>query len=104
MYQEAQQDNFVRLKQNPNATYVEVDKNFAENILKLVNEERTKRGLRVLRLAYDLQEGAAIRAKELTILYDHTRPNGEPCYTVIIASEKILRLVSVVWKRLCSHG
>lgn len=83
VYQEAQQDNFVKLKQNPNATYVEVDKNFAENILKLVNEERTKRGLRALRLAYDLQEGAAIRAKELTILYDHTRPHGEPCYTVI---------------------
>ena len=83
VYQEEQKDNFVRLKQNPNATYVEVDKNFSENILKLVNEERTKRGLQALYLAYDLQEGAAIRAKELTILYDHTRPNGEPCHTVI---------------------
>ena len=83
VYQEAQKDNFVRLKQNPNTTYVEVDENFAENILKLVNKERTQRGLQALRLSYDLQIGAAIRAKELTVLYDHTRPNGEPCYTVI---------------------
>lgn len=83
VYQEAQQDNFVRLKQNPNTTYVEVEKDFAEKILRLVNEERTQRGLRALRLAYDLQDGAAIRAKELTVFYNHTRPNGEHCYTVI---------------------
>lgn len=60
-----------------------IKKYFAENILKLVNKERTQRGLQALRLSYDLQIGAAIRAKELTVLYDHTRPNGEPCYTVI---------------------
>lgn len=83
VYQDAQKDDFLRLKQNPVTTYVEVDKNFAENILKLVNEERIQRGLRALRLAYDLQDGAGVRANELTVLYDHTRPNGEPCYTVI---------------------
>ncbi|MBR2139282.1 MAG: CAP domain-containing protein [Phascolarctobacterium sp.] len=83
VYQEAQKDNFERVKLNPNATYVEVDRDFAEKILMLVNKERTQRGLRAIRLSTDLQSGAAIRAKELTIFYDHTRPNGEPCYTVI---------------------
>ena len=83
VYQDAQQDNFLRLKQKPVTAYVEVEKDFAEKILRLVNEERAQRGLRALRLAYDLQDGAAVRAKELTVLYDHTRPNGEPCYTVI---------------------
>jgi len=83
VYQEAQKDNFERVKLNPNATYIEVDRDFAEKILMLVNKERTQRGLRALRLSTDLQSGAAIRAKELTVLNDHTRPNGEPCYTVI---------------------
>ena len=83
VYQDAQQDNFLRLKQNPVTAYVEVEKDFAEKILRLVNEERAQRGLRALRLAYDLQDGACVRANELTVLYDHTRPNGEPCYTVI---------------------
>lgn len=83
VYQEAQQNGFETLKQNPPTTSVEVEQDFAEKILMLVNRERSRAGLYALRLAGDLQSGAAVRAKELTILYDHTRPNGEPCYTVI---------------------
>lgn len=54
-----------------------------QQVLELVNIERSKVGARPLKLANDLQEGAAIRVKELTRFYSHTRPNGTDCITVL---------------------
>lgn len=50
---------------------------FAEGTLKLVNEARAEEGLPALTLDPDLVEVAEIRAKELSELYSHTRPNGD---------------------------
>lgn len=83
VYQDAQKDNFARLKQNRDIVYSEVDKNFAQNVLMYVNRERAKVGAQPLRLDADLQQGAAIRAKEITRLMSHTRPNGKECQTVL---------------------
>lgn len=56
---------------------------FAEGTLKLVNEARAEEGLPPLSLDPDLVEVAEIRAKELSELYSHTRPDGSDSNTVI---------------------
>lgn len=48
-------------------------------VIRLVNEERAKEGLSSLRMDGDLMAMARIRAEELQILFDHTRPNGTGC-------------------------
>lgn len=57
--------------------------NFAQEILHLVNIERSKRGIRPLRLANDLMQSTAIRSKEITVYFSHTRPDGRNCFTVV---------------------
>ena len=52
---------------------------FPEQVLELVNRERAKVGARPLHLAADLQSAAQVRARELTKLFSHTRPDGRPC-------------------------
>ena len=56
---------------------------FAEGTLELVNEAREEEGLSTLTLDPDLVEVAEIRAKELSELYSHTRPDGSDSNTVI---------------------
>lgn len=56
---------------------------FAEGTLELVNEARSEEGLPPLTLAPDLVEVAEIRARELSELYSHTRPDGSDSNTVI---------------------
>ncbi len=63
---------------------VTVKKNtYAEKVLKLVNEERKKEGLDALKLDTSLCSAAAIRAKDITTVFDHTRPNGKTCFSVL---------------------
>lgn len=57
--------------------------NFTQEVLQLVNLERSKRGIRPLRLANDLMQSTAIRAKEITVYFSHTRPDGRNCFTVV---------------------
>ncbi len=83
VYQSGQRNNFETMRQKRDDVYFESKEEYAQNILMLVNKERSKFGISPLRLAKDLQDGANIRAKELTVLYDHTRPDGSPCYTVL---------------------
>ena len=56
---------------------------FAVEVLNLVNEERARVGVAPLRLANDLQEAAAIRAREIIEIFSHTRPDGSDCFTVM---------------------
>ena len=55
---------------------------FAADVIRLVNEERAKVGVKPLRAAFDLSEEAAIRAGEVSEVYSHTRPDGTPFSTV----------------------
>lgn len=55
---------------------------YAQKVLDLVNAERTKAGVSPLTSADDLDSGTALRAAELTVFWDHTRPNGKPFHTV----------------------
>lgn len=57
---------------------------FAGEVLRLVNAERAKVGLKPLSGGYvALNEAAAIRAQEQATLYGHTRPNKTPWNTVL---------------------
>lgn len=49
---------------------------FAEQVVKLVNEERAKAGLSALEIDTDITAAANVRAKEIKQLFSHTRPNG----------------------------
>ena len=56
---------------------------FEEEILRLVNIERKSRGLSELTSDDKLDKAAAKRAKELTSLYSHDRPDGSDCFTIL---------------------
>lgn len=47
-------------------------------IVELVNIERKKAGVKPLKLSRELIRPAMIRAKEITKVFSHTRPNGMP--------------------------
>ena len=51
--------------------------NYAYQVLNLVNAERTANGLSPLVMNESLLESSMIRAAENSILFSHTRPNGE---------------------------
>ena len=54
-----------------------------QEILHLVNAERAKNGLNALQYYYAGQSAADIRASEIDTVFDHTRPNGTSCFTVL---------------------
>lgn len=55
----------------------------AEQILKLVNKERTERGLAKVKLDIKLNRAANKRAKEISQKFDHIRPDGSSCFTML---------------------
>lgn len=56
---------------------------FAEQVVKLVNEERAKAGLNAVVLDKELEAAALIRAKETELSFSHTRPDGRPFASVL---------------------
>lgn len=56
---------------------------FAEQVVKLVNEERAKAGLSALTLDKDIEAASLIRSKEIEVSFSHTRPDGRKFSTVL---------------------
>lgn len=56
---------------------------YADEVIRLVNEQRVANGLDELTTYYELNAVAQTRAQELTQSYSHTRPNGESCFTAL---------------------
>ena len=56
---------------------------YVQQVVDLVNKERTKKGLNKLTLDTNLQKAAQIRAKEIETSFSHTRPNGSNFSTVL---------------------
>ena len=54
---------------------------FEHEVTVLVNKERAKVGLNPLKEIDILVKAADVRAKEISVLFSHTRPNGERCFT-----------------------
>lgn len=63
-----------------NYVKVQVTQNYAEaqQILKLINKQRAKRGLRKLKLDKNLTKSAAKRAAELTVYIPESSPHRRP--------------------------
>lgn len=78
----------VLASSNANVTVSgEYNYSYAAEVLKLVNEERQERGLSTLKMDSKLTALAMERAKELSIYYSHTRPNGEAWYSIMKLSK-----------------
>lgn len=58
------------------------EEQFAEEIFRLSNIERAKAGKPLFQHHAELQRAAMQRAKELSILFSHTRPDGKNCNTI----------------------
>ncbi len=52
-------------------------------ILRLMNAERARVGVPSLNLKTEYQPAATVRAKELVQRFEHTRPNGQSCFTAL---------------------
>lgn len=52
----------------------------AYEVLELVNQERTKRGLNKLYMNSEMLESAMVRAAETTLCFSHTRPDSSLCF------------------------
>lgn len=52
-------------------------------IVNLTNQLRKSLGLGQLKVNAELSRAAAVRAKEIVQKFDHTRPNGSDCFTVV---------------------
>jgi uncharacterized protein YkwD len=55
----------------------------AESIFFLTNQERVNAGLKPLGYAYALQDEADTRAREASVMFSHTRPNGQSCHDIV---------------------
>ena len=73
----------VHIVANRSIRPAQSNSNFAQEVLHLVNIERSKRGIRPLRLANDLMQSTTIRSKEITVYFSHTRPDGRDGFTVV---------------------
>lgn len=62
---------------------VNAKSSFARKVLNLVNKERAKEGLGALKLDTSLCRVAKLRAEEITENFDHTRPDGSSCFTIL---------------------
>ncbi len=56
---------------------------YAEQVVKLVNEERAKVGLHALTLDTNVTAAANVRAKEIVTSFSHIRPDGRKFSTVL---------------------
>lgn len=56
---------------------------FLEEVVRLVNVERAKENLSPLQMDEKLNQAAGVRAEEIVTNFDHTRPNGTSCFTVL---------------------
>ncbi len=56
---------------------------YAEQVVRLVNDERAKAGLAPVAIDTKVTSAAQLRATEIKTLFSHTRPNGSSCFTAL---------------------
>lgn len=56
---------------------------YAQQVVRLVNKERVKAGLKEVTIDKNIEAAALVRAKETEISFSHTRPNGTSFSTVL---------------------
>lgn len=76
-------DNSQQTTSSDNSSNSSTVDDYVQGVFKLVNEERTSKGIKELTLNESLCEAAAKRAKEVGSYFSHTRPDGTSCFTVL---------------------
>lgn len=56
---------------------------YINEVVRLINEARASEGIAPLTADDSLNSAAAVRADELNTLFDHTRPDGSSCFTIL---------------------
>ena len=76
--------HFVPTKENMSVVDVNGYRSYTEayKVLDIVNKERAKVGLKPLVMDESLLESAMVRAAELFIFFNHTRPSGYSCFSI----------------------
>lgn len=69
--------------QKPTPPSTDQNRSYAQQVIDLVNDERSKAGLSAVTEATDVSAAAAIRAQEITSNFSHTRPDGTYYNTVL---------------------
>ena len=59
------------------------EENYADEIVRLVNQERVKAGLKEVTPDKQIENAALVRAKEIEVLFSHTRPNGSSFSSIL---------------------
>jgi uncharacterized protein YkwD len=67
-------------------TAVVYSPSLADEVVRQVNAERERAGLRALRVSAELSRAARVRAVEITRKFSHTRPDGSAWRTVSSAA------------------
>lgn len=60
-----------------------ISSDYVSEVVRLVNIERTERGLPALTMDTRLNAAAAERAEETITLFAHERPDGSSCFTIL---------------------
>ena len=74
----------VTVTEDPNLKTISVTRSYtyAYEVLKLVNEERSKAGVKpALKMDASLLDTAMMRSGEIVLLFSHTRPDGSSCFS-----------------------
>ena len=74
----------VTVTEDPNLKTISVTRSYtyAYEVLELVNQERSKAGVKpALKMDASLLDTAMMRSGEIVLLFSHTRPDGSSCFT-----------------------
>lgn len=84
----AKMDDGSYMKMEKLPVKVKYDYSAAFDVVKRVNSERSKRGLKTLTMDKRMIKGSMFRAAELAIAFSHTRPSGRDFNTVCYDSKQ----------------
>ena len=84
----AKMDDGSYMKMEKLPVKVKYDYSAAFDVVKRVNSERSKRGLKTLTMDKRMIKGSMLRAAELAIAFSHTRPSGRDFNTVCYDSKQ----------------
>ena len=73
---------FAAFAADTTAVTGEFNYDYAMEVLEIVNRERKSAGVGELKMSRGLMEAAMLRAAETSVLFEHTRPNGQECFSL----------------------
>ncbi len=81
--QKEQEESGTKNNEQKEETSQTDESEFAEQVIRLINEERVKAGLNPLEKNDKLMDAATVRVEEISEVFGHTRPDGSSCKTAV---------------------